>query len=187
MNGACSARLSHRSLNIVRCLKSIDWTEVASKRLRVDTICMRFRATLASLLAVILLSLSPLSSACQIHCDRASAGASCHSTVAHSSHQSSNSMSAMAGMGKSQVDEAIPGFPVVSGAAQSCSHHICAQQTVLLKSDAQAFTSLDLSHQVPLLYSIPQEYAAPSGIVPVRGPPPIQRASPVSLHTTLRT
>ena len=96
-------------------------------------------------------------------------------------------MSAMPGMGESQVAEAIPGFPVVSGAAQSCFHHICAQQPVLLKSDAQAFTSLDLSHQVPLLYSLPQEYAVPSGIVPVRGPPPVQRASPVSLHTTLRT
>ncbi len=187
MNGACSARLSHRSLNIVRCSKSIDWTEVASKRLRVDTIYMRFRATLASLLAVILLSLSPLSSACQINCDRATQEASCHSGAAHSSHQSIKSMSAMPGMRESQVDEAMPGFPVVLGAAQRCFHHICAQQPVLFKSDAHAFTSVDLSHQVPLLYSMPQEDAVPSGIVPVRGPPPIQRASPVSLHTTLRT
>ena len=148
---------------------------------------MRFRATLASLLAVILLSFSSLASACEIHCDRASQGASCHSAAAHSSHQSTNSMSAMPGMGGSQVAEAIPGFPVVSGATQSCLHHICAQQPVLLESEAQAFTSLYLSHQVPLLYSMPQEYAVPSGIVPVRGPPPIQRASPVSLHTTLRT
>jgi hypothetical protein len=186
-SGARFARSSYRSLSFVWFLKSIDLGQVASKRLRVDTIYMRFRATLASLLAVILLSLSPLSSACQIHCDRASQGASCHSTAAHSSPQSSNSMPAMPGMGESQVAEANPGFPVVSGAAQSCFHHVCAQQPVLLKSAPQAFTSLDLSHQVPLLYSLPQAYAVPSGIVPVRGPPPIQRASPVSLHTTLRT
>lgn len=168
-------------------MKSIDWSVMASKRLRLDTISMRFRATLASLLAVILLSFSPVASACEIHCDRASQGASCHSGTAHSSHQTDNSMSAMPGMGESPVAEAIQDVPVVSGAAQSCLHHICAQQPVLLKSDTKALTNLNLSHQVPLLYSIPQEYAAPSGTVPVRGPPPIQRASPVSLHTTLRT
>ena len=182
------ARSSYRSLSFVWYLKSIDLSQVASKAIESGllSICV-FRATLASLLAVILLSLSPLASACQIHCDQASAGASCHSTAAHSSPQSTHSMLAMPGMGESQVAEANPGFPVVSGAAQSCFHHICAQQPVLLKSAPQAFTSLDLSHQVPLLYSLPQAYAVPSGIVPVRGPPPIQRASPVSLHTTLRT
>lgn len=178
--------LSHRTLSVVWFLKSIDWSELASRRSRMDTIYMRFRATLASLLAVILLYLSPVASACAIHCDRESQGASCHSETTHSSHQTNNSMSAMPGMGESPVAKAIQDFPVVSGAAQSCFHHLCAQQPVLLKSDTQVFTNTDLSHQVPLLFPIPQEYAAPSGIVPVRGPP-TQRASPVSLHTTLRT
>jgi hypothetical protein len=73
-------------------------------------------------------------------------------------------MAAMPGMGESPIVEAIQNLLVVSGNAQSCPHHICAQQPVLLKSDIQSFTNLDLSHKNTLLYSIPQEYAASSDL-----------------------
>jgi hypothetical protein len=69
---------------------------------------MRFRATLACLLAVILLSFSSFVSACDIHCDRASQAASCHSGMKHGPHQTSAPMSSMPGMDTNSADEAAP-------------------------------------------------------------------------------
>lgn len=179
--------LSHRRVGRAAFLKIIDGSNFASKRWRVDTIFMRFRATLASLLTVILLSFSSDASACEIRCDRASLGVSCHAGMKHSPQQRSTSMSSMPEMDASPAgEEADPGPAIASAVAQSCSHHVCAPQPVLLNAQTRAFTNTDLSHQVSLLFALPQEYVAPSGILPVRGPPPIHRASPVSLRTTLR-
>lgn len=146
---------------------------------------MRFRATLASLLAVILLSFSSASSACEIRCDQASQEVSCHAGMKHGPQQGGNSVSSMPGMDAKPDGEAAPVLSIISGTAQSCIQHVCAPQPLLLNAQS-SLKNADLSHQVLFFYTLPPEYVALSGIIPVRGPPPIHRGSPVSLRTTLR-
>ena len=69
---------------------------------------------------------------------------------------------------------------------RSCAHRSCSVQTALLSE------SVRLDTQLAVVATIPA--AAESGqfanlaaliLIPVRGPPSLPKASPVSLHTTL--
>lgn len=147
---------------------------------------MRFRATLASLLAVILLSFPSAGSACEIRCDQASQEVSCHAGMKHSSQPNSGSMASMPGMDTRPAADATPDLAMVSGIAQSCVQHVCAPQPALINARSLSLTNGHLSHQALLLSELPPEYVAPRWMIPLRGPPFIHRASPISLRPTLR-
>ena len=144
---------------------------------RVDTVSMRFRATFTSLLTVLLLSLSSVASACEIKCDLARVGPSCHEARA-----TEGQMQAMAGMDR----QASAHSAVLVSAPRSCQHRVCANQPALL-GERNGF----IPHFAPSMAAVLPAFLsfAPAAVdlsIPVRGPPSFRADSPVSLHTTLR-
>ena len=129
-----------------------------------------------SFLAVLLLSLSCASSACELRCDLSGTGLICHE-----SHSGSDQMPTMAGM---KHTRGFSNGAVTLSAPYSC-HHLCAPESVLLVQRTDAMVHAFLSDQVMPRDLTSLTAAAMGQAKPVRAPPPLQTASPVSLHTTL--
>ena len=158
--------------------------DAASNGQKVNTSSMRFRATLASLLTVILLSLAPFASKCEIQCDLASRGPSCHgsSVQAHGKQQ----MAGMAGM----EQKAPPGLgdqvPTLIAAAPACHTHACALQPAVFSEQKSVVAHVSVSAEAVFFDSL--QFAPEPAIAGFssRGPPSLRPATPVSLRTTLR-
>ena len=159
----------------------------------VGTVLMRLRATLAGLLAVVLLSLSAAAAACEARCDLASASAPCHGEAGQSRPQQAQ--------GK-QVE--MPGMSMVSMACQparqasssdkarctlaapSACRHVCAGQPVLLKASGVLFVQGLYSHPAFTVVAALLWPVTPATRISGRGSPPFRTSTPVSLHTILR-
>ena len=147
---------------------------------------MRFRATLASLLTVILLSVLSVTLSCEIKCDVATLTPSCHGSesVLQTQHDSMGDMPGMAQ--SSATSSSVAEVPVVVAQAPICRTHDCVQQPSLLVEQRVV-----IAHGPSML-----EAVVPAGLHFVleptlteflgRGPPPYRPATPVSLRTTLR-
>lgn len=147
---------------------------------------MRFRATLASVLTVILLSISPAASNCEIECDLASLAPSCHGSKGAIRAQH-GSMPAMAGMTHNAAAESsLAETPAVVAQAATCRTHDCFQQPSLFveKTIAVAQSSSSLGSVIPVELLFVPEPSVTKFLG--RGPPPYRPSTPVSLRTTLR-
>ena len=145
---------------------------------------MRFRATLASLLTVILLSFAPLASKCEIQCDLAGMGPSCHdsSNKAHEMQQ----MAPMPGMEQKASPELSNHVSSILVALPACHTHVCVQQPAVFSQQKAVLAHVSISSQAgffDLLQFAPEP--ANAGFSS-RGPPDLRPATPVSLRTTLR-
>lgn len=148
---------------------------------RVHTIPVGFRATVASLLAVMVLSIASLASVCEIQCDLKEIGSGCphHGLLAHGAHEA-NAVHSMPGMQKEMAAQAVQA--IYSG----CDHEGCAQQPALItRRNAVAVSGMQIYHPVVLLAAILMP-ADCRDVSRVLGSPPREGPSPVTLHTTLR-
>lgn len=158
----------------------------ASNGKKVDTRTMRFRATLASVLTVILLSISSAASNCEIKCDLGSLAPSCHGSKAplRAQHGSMPAMDVMThdAAGESSVTET----PTVVAQAATCRTHDCFQQPSLFVEQkiAVAQSPSSLGSVIPVELQFVPEPAVTEFLG--RGPPPYRPSTPVSLRTTLR-
>lgn len=146
---------------------------------------MRLRATWASLLTVMLLSLAPAASQCEIKCDLASMGPSCHSSriQAQGTQQQMAGMPGMEQKASSSVEDQIP-TSVVN--APACHTHACAQQPAVFIEQKAAIAHVSVS--TGAVFFEPLQFAPESANAGFssRGPPLFQLATPVSFRTTLR-
>ena len=159
----------------------------------VDTVFMKFRATLAGLLAAVLLSLSSAASACELRCDLARVGAPCRGKASASPQEEGQTMaSEMPGMTMAATQQkhgpamGISEHATMLSLPDACDHPVCSETPLLAQDERTQLTQLTLSYQVvtlivTLLWSKP-----PSALAFVRGAPPLPTPTPVSLHTTLR-
>lgn len=146
---------------------------------------MRFRATLASLLTVMLLSFSCLASTCEIKCDLKSVLPGCDGTSMHAEKQH-HPMPAMAGMDRHSPSEVVtPSSEALASSSQSCAHHVCAQSPALLSEQKAVIAHVLISAGGPVSEPPAVSSQEAIGAQLVRGPPPFRLATPVSLHTTL--
>lgn len=145
---------------------------------------MQFRAALASLLTVILLSISAAASNCEIRCDLSSMGPSCHSSgKASIQHQD---MPPMGGMEHQVSESGGTGTSVLVAIQPACPTHACVQQPVLF--DEQKAALVYLSQSVTAVMCDVVQFAPEPTIagLSVRGPPIFRPATPITLRTTLR-
>ena len=171
-----------------RCSHRTIYRPYASKRRKVDTRSMRFRATLASLLTVMMLSLSPAAANCEIRCDlesAKSAAPSCHE-AAHQAEAQQETMPGMAGMEHHTAGDHIAAdVSAIVWQLAHCAHHVCAQAPALLMERSavvgHAPAGCAATCANPLGFASDPTIGSFFG----RGPPPYRRATPVSLHTTL--
>ncbi len=142
---------------------------------------MRFRATLASVLTVMMLSFSSFASNCEVRCDLKSVVGTCHGAPHTGQH---DAMSAMAGMNHAKAKPDTGAGPAFASPSADCRHHVCAQQPVLNEQQA-ALTHIVVS--VGLVPPVSLQFASDPvfEVSFARGPPPFSPATPVSLHTTL--
>ncbi len=108
---------------------------------------MRFRATLAILIAVLLLSFSCVASACEASCDLKVLGSGCHhagASVSGNNHLLKHAGAGMSGMhdcGMNIADSSAKSDVFAMVDASSCAHSICEQQLQAFASDKEANTS----------------------------------------------
>jgi hypothetical protein len=146
-------------------------------RKRGDTDLMRFRATLTSLLAVVILSLSSVASACDVNCDRSLSRSRCPD--AQGGNQQTASMAAM------RSPHACCEGPINSSAL-SCRQQPVASQPALL------FDPVDVAVQpngnTAAVIPVPSLVVALAlnASSPLRGPPRFRPCSPVFFLTPLR-
>ena len=148
---------------------------------------MRMQKQLAMILTVLLLSISCLSSACQMSCDLHSRMAICHrESVSLSKATQTSSEDEMVGMKDCGMRKASTGSSdVLSSGASDCAHQVCAESPAIPEPAASFSAHLAPIHVivVALLF----------GVAPAMEPsfsrpetPPFIPLSPVALHTTLR-
>lgn len=150
---------------------------------------MRFRATIASLLTVILLSFSFVASACETRCDLKSVLPSCHSGSQNAQAHAQPTMASMPSMEHTEANstgQATIHLAVVQ-VSQVCEHSVCVQQPALLSND----NAVALTHLLPSFVAVAYVAAwmmdAPEmAWRPVVGSTLARSSSPVALHTTLR-
>lgn len=156
----------------------------ASKRQKADNRGMRLRATLASLLTAVLLSVSSAASNCEITCDLAKTSPSCHGSAVHG--HLLQQMAGMPGMEHKASSERGNEGPALVATAPACPTHACTQQPAVFIEQKAAVAHVPLSTDAALLDSfqlLPEPLL--TGL-PSRGPPHFRPARPVSLSTTLR-
>ena len=159
------------------------FTVAASNRARENTGAMRFRATLASLLTVFLLSFLFFASSCETRCDLESLAGSCHGAPQHAEQ---GAMPAMAGMMVHAVAERVTAAnPAFTAGAAACAHHVCAQPPVAVNDQKAALINAPLAIGLRAFDSLLISSDPALALSSVRGPPLYRRATPVALHTTL--
>ncbi len=173
-NRKCIALANSRTATIVSL--GPEKPSLASKGERVDTGSVGLRATLTSLLTLVLLALSSVACACEIKCDMSMSGSSCGETQGLK-----QDMAAVASM---KLQHACCGRSI-NFSTPSCHHEASANQPALLNERVNASYSNASTAVVVSAVSL-VEGTALTASIPVRGPPRFRPASPVSLHTTLR-
>jgi len=155
---------------------------------------MRFRAGLASLLAVILLSLSSIASACEIRCDLIGISTPCHGgALPTEGHRAEMNAPVMAGMPMagmqpdplSQNHRSHPGSMLLKKPAL-CLHQGCTQQPVLVSGKNTWTEQMSLDQRTSVVAGLVFSHPASSTSVDPQQRPHLLPASPVSRHTTLR-
>lgn len=143
---------------------------------------MQFRATLASVMTVILLSISSAASKCEIKCEFATAVQSCHGGGVQA--QAHEQMAGMPGMAPKASPEQGKQTTALVATAPSCKAHACAQPPALFSEQKAVAAHVSLSTEAvfssPLLF-VPEPAMAGFSS---RGPPNLQLATPITLHTT---
>lgn len=148
---------------------------------------MRFRAIWASLLTVLLLSLTPAASACQMKCILPSAGMVCHKSPS-ALFQQDKPADSMAGMHLAMHQAAACAGPLhrLFIGSERCVHHVCTQQAALLNDHKNLTVDRPAGSLLSILVASPSVHAARNGWASVRGSPHLPKSSPVSLNTALR-
>lgn len=145
---------------------------------------MKFRVALASLLAVILLSMSSAASICEIKCDLAQTIPICHGNAVQ--QKPAGQMTDMPGMDHMAATESDNANKALVQIAPNCHAHACAQQPAALIKQRAPVAHATLCTEPIILDS---SRFAPEPVIAElssRGPPRFRLATPVSLHTTLR-
>lgn len=122
---------------------------------------MRFRATLASLLTVMLLSLAPFASGCEIKCDMASMGNGCRGSSV--SAHGNQTMAGMAGMEQKISPEPGDQDQSLVAAAPACHTHVCAQQPAVFSEQRSVVAHVSMTVEAVCLqmFQVASEPEAP--------------------------
>lgn len=148
---------------------------------------MRLRAALATVTAVLLLTISCAASACSASCAAMALGSGCSGSASHASASGERSGHQMSGMSH----RGMPGpndmadLPMVTLSSSSCIQHVCELAPTLLRSDyggvqlLVATQPMSLSTQAMLTPEIESQIEAV-------GTPPLRSRLVVALQTTLR-
>lgn len=147
---------------------------------------MRLRATWATLLTVMMLSLSVVASACEIQCGLKSASPGCHGRSRQSPSQQGKEMPAMADMGHAAIDDAAASHPAIVVQPPACSHRLCMQEPAFSTNRDELAVHAICSVQVAALIEATVIPAVPGRSHSVPGAPHLRISCPVALHTTLR-
>ncbi len=139
---------------------------------------MRFRSILASLVAVLLLSISCVANACETSCDLKALGSGCH-------HVSSASAApAMAGMHDCGMDKSHHSAQVQANG--QCKHSVCEQQPQTVASDRTMHNVRSLATLQALVTVLVFPVSTLNvGIEPANTAPP-RAPLLIALQTTLR-
>jgi hypothetical protein len=139
---------------------------------------MRVRVILASLMAVLLLSLSYVSSTCAISCDLM------EMTQSHLKGARTSAPSAMPDCSMNE-DQGVQEAASITMQSPACNHHVCVEQPVVLKNLTEIAT-----HLIPVSNTTMQ-VATPTGTNASKRfraseTPPLRSPSLIALQTTLR-
>lgn len=151
---------------------------------------MRLRATLASFLTLILVSLPSVAANCEIKCGLAQTLPSCHTSgvqaKAGQQAQAQEQMANMPGMehmgAADQDSEAL--VSVVT--ALDCRAHVCAQQPAFFSEQKAVVAHASVSTEAVFFDSFQFAPELLNTEVSSRGPPLLHPSTPITLHTTLR-
>jgi len=137
---------------------------------------MQWRATLATLIAVLLLSVSCSASACEISCDLMARGSGCHHAAGATTVAAMHHCDEMTKQGSGSI------APV-----QPCMHAVCKTLPPAVASDRVGIAPERLAAPLAILVSM-LAVAPPHGSLaaPMAGAPPLRAPLLVSLQTTLR-
>jgi hypothetical protein len=147
---------------------------------------MKLRATLASLLAFILLSFCCAASACQLRCDLENAGHPCHGSSQAGTHHERSGTQQMDGVQHCAMTEASPSVHAPLLLCQSnepCQHQLCSDQPVQLMDQSETAARLiPIQPAVAMLVEVrqPADALQPLSV----DTPPQRTTSAVSLQTT---
>ena len=118
---------------------------------------MRLRSTLATLTALLLLTISCVASACETTCAVKALGGGCHHSRAFDSKNSRQSESSMAGMPNCDMaarDAASKVSPAVVLANGACSHQVCEQPPTALSNEDGVAAQLAAMQHIVILAQI---------------------------------
>ena len=154
---------------------------------KVDTVGMRFRATLASIGIIMILAVSSAGPSCAIKCDLTSKASGCHAAAHASPRLDDGHTRAMAGMTHHPAAERT----VVQDTSDhwhtaGCRNHICTQLPAVLQEHRCALARAPLSADAQCADPI-QSAVVLAGVGRLGPrPPPQHPATPVALRTSLR-
>ncbi len=136
------------------------------------------RATLASLVAMILVAVSCAASACSVQCDLHGFPSSCHHAAQGASHK-------MAGMGATMSLSSGAQVDLSHAMTPCCEQCVCVQLPAQLKPEAASTLNLDFIQQASIVTWIdrPVAKSLPEWL---SHRPPLRDRGLVSLHTILR-
>ena len=151
---------------------------------------MRLRSTLATLTALLMLTISCVASSCEATCAARTLGGGCHhaaSSASKSETQASQSMPGMSDCGMTAKDATLKGSPELLLSNSACSHQVCEQPpTIVLNENRLSAQRIATHHAVILAYAF---FASePETVTDLRTPetPPLRTTLLVSLQSTLR-
>ena len=146
---------------------------------------MRLRAALATLTAVLLLTISCAASACSASCDAMAVGGGCsHSQSAASGERAGHPMSGMSHREMTGPDD-MADLAMVMLSSSSCTHHVCELAPTLLRSDdgdAQLLVAIQPASLSTQSISVPEMESQIEAV----GTPPLRSRLVAALQTTLR-
>lgn len=149
---------------------------------------MRLRSILATLTALLLLTISCVASACETTCAVQALGGGCHHAMAFASKNSRHPESSMAGMSncgmiaKDGTARVAPGVLLANGA---CNQQVCEQPpTILPNKDGVTAQLITIQHVVILAHIL----FVPETVSVFRTPeaPPLRAPLLISLQSILR-
>lgn len=139
---------------------------------------MRFRATVANLLATILMAVSCAASACSVKCDLHRVSPSCHAVAHRQNHM-------MDSMGETlSASSGAHGAPTHAMTAP-CEQHVCVERPALMTPASDTAVHLESIQQARIVALIDRPAANSSPDWP-SDPPPLRKSTLVSLHIVLR-
>lgn len=150
---------------------------------------MRLRATLASFLTLILVSLPAVAANCEIKCGLAQALPSCHDRVQAKAGQQAQAQVQMAGMSgmahRTASDQNSQALVSVVNALD-CKVHVCTQQPSFFSEQKAVVAHASVSTDAVLFDAFQVAPELLNTEVSPRGPPLLRPSTPITLHTTLR-